>query len=298
MSKRWKAWSTAMVVSAAILVLVSTIFLWVDGDILASDTFGAKATQALTSEASRTAIAAAVVDTVLADRPIVREAVRGPAEQAISGLLGSPALSDTVSWLSTQMHRLITIGDIPGLTFKVGRVRDVLATVVSLFDEEAGARISQVGLSEEVTLLLLEDIPRLQWLLSLVPLIGTLIAIIAAVLFFCGFWRSPSRPSALLTAGLTLSLGALALMIIVPTLRPILAGAAARPVGRVLVSELFGVFAAGLQWRLGLVLAAGALALLTGLWFRAGRRFDFAWFTRSWRQIKQWAGRRGAPQVP
>jgi len=292
-SKHWKGLAAVMVVVAALLVLIATVCFWAQGDILNSHTFGTKATRALTSEASRVAIASATVDALLADRPILHALVRNPAEQAVSDLLASPLLGDSTTRLSSQLHRLVTKGDIPSMVIRVDYVREVVATVVSLFDEKAGAHISERRLSEDVKLILLEDIPQMQSYLVWTPLIGTLAILVSAALFLVGLWKSPQRSSTLLVAGSTLGLAALVLMIIIPSLDSLVTGAASRHVAKVLLAELYNVFSAGLQWRLGVVMATSVTAAAIALWLRTGSRPNFSWIGRSWRRMWRRARRPG-----
>ncbi len=294
MSKHWKGLAAVMVVVAALLVLIATVCFWAQGDILNSHTFGTKATRALTSEASRAAIASATVDALLADRPILHALVRNPAKQAVSNLLASPLLGDdSTTKLSSQLHRLVTKGDIPSMVIRMDYVREVVATVVSLFDEKAGAHISERRLNEDVNLILLEDIPQMQSYLVWAPLIGTLAILVSAALFLVGLWKSPQRSSTLLVAGSTLGLAALVLMIIIPSLDSLVTGAASRHVAKVLLAELYNVFSVGLQWRLGVVMATGATAAAIALWLQTGSRPNFSWIGRSWQRMWRRARRPG-----
>lgn len=286
MSMRWSGWVIAIVILAAVLVIVATVAFWIEGDLLSSDVFGAKASAALTSPVSRNAIAGATVDAVLQNRPIVRELVRSPAEQAIGSLLAAPVMSDAVTELSSQLHRIITVGDINGVAIRASRVRDAIAAVVSLFDRTAAESISAVALPENISLLVREDIPRLQELLRWVPLIGSIAILVAAGLYVLAFWKAPRRSKALLVAGTALCIGALIFIIVVPALRPLVSGAAQRPVGEVLLSELFGTFVVGLLWRLWIVFGCGILTIGIALWFRAGRSLSFAWFRSVWSRVR------------
>ncbi|MCA9328122.1 hypothetical protein KDA14_06345 [Candidatus Saccharibacteria bacterium] len=105
---RSKIVSFVLLVSAGLTLFLAESAYWVNHTVFNQQNFTRITTTALLEESSRDAIANAVVDKTLADRPLVKRAIGDRAESLISGLLASDASSRALSTVTTKTYGYAT----------------------------------------------------------------------------------------------------------------------------------------------------------------------------------------------
>lgn len=150
----------AVTVVAGFLLVIANSALWVNRTLFDVNTFSTIAEQSLLSESSRNALAGEVVDTVLADRPLVKNAVGDTATKLISGLLGSNQAEAGVKKVISRIHLAITSENPKNIEFDLTGIKSVIDKIIILIGKDDDAsRVNKIP--DKIAILDVNKLPKL-----------------------------------------------------------------------------------------------------------------------------------------
>lgn len=211
MSKRI---STVLLSVAVLLLLVFNVSLWAWTTVLNTDAFVNRTGEALTQEESRDAIAARIVDQLLADRPLVLSAVGDTLEGVVSGVLGSDRFRELFAALSTAIHRTLTAGGVDDITIDISRLREIMIAVLTVINPDGEAASQIANQPDEIVLFEGRDFPAMRRIADTIPWVCAISGLLAGALIAGVIAATPDRRSAIRRLGLMLVVSAIVMMIL------------------------------------------------------------------------------------
>lgn len=157
-----KLLSTIMLSLASVFLFFAQTAFWLNQTIFDKPTFTSTAQTALLEESSREAIATAVVDKALADKPVVRRVVGDRAISLLSSILGTDLSSQAVSRLIGVSYGYMTTSDRKDISIDLTAIKTPLSGAISIA-ENSGRDISvdPTSIPDEVVLVKSNDYPDL-----------------------------------------------------------------------------------------------------------------------------------------
>jgi len=176
------------VVSAALLVVLAISFFlaqsatWLNNTIFDRETFSAIGVRTVMEQQNRDAIARAVVNTTLEDRPIAERIVGDRAVGLVSGLLGSDLSQRTVSRTVDGLYGYITSPDRADVAIELGAIRQPLVAVLSLAEDGGrDLRIEPSHIPERIVLVDEDELPDVAGYIKLSVVVAGFLWVLAVV---------------------------------------------------------------------------------------------------------------------
>ncbi|TAK89145.1 hypothetical protein EPO04_03535 [Patescibacteria group bacterium] len=174
---------------ASLLLLIANSALWFNNYIFNTTNFTNVTTEALLSDSSRTALATAVVDKALQNRPVAQRAIQEPATKLVAGLLDSNVAETVVERSISRLHTIITSKDPQSIEINLVPIKDTITKVLDLAEQTTGKtvdedRFNPEDLPDTITLVDATKLPNiyvmgtvLLWLgpISLLAALGLLV---------------------------------------------------------------------------------------------------------------------------
>lgn len=253
---------TVMLVISAILLFLAQSAYWVNHSVFDQQNFSKITTGAIQEQSSRDAIATAVVDKALSDRPVLQRTVGDRAVSLISGLLGSDLSSQAISALTSKTYAYATSSDRQDIRIDLTSIKSQVGDVISLAQSK-GVNVSQPDykLPDQITLLKKSSFPDFSGLIKLMLWIGPLLWIGAIVLFALYIYLGRAEYARrVYMVGLAIVIVSLVGLFAKPFVPPPVAAAIPnidlRPIAQNLASGFLSAFAAQMWWMLGITVAA------------------------------------------
>jgi hypothetical protein len=176
--------SIVLLVCAAITLFLAQSAYWVNHSIFNQTNFTQTTTSALLSQSSRDAIATAVVDTSLSNRPIIQKVVGGKATSLVSGLLGSDFSNQAITSLTNKAYAYTTAKDRQDIAIDLTSIKTPLAAIVSVAQNN-GVNVSsgQFQIPDQIVLVQSNAFPNLSGVVKLMLWLGPLLWLGTILLF-------------------------------------------------------------------------------------------------------------------
>lgn len=130
--------SIVLLIGASVALFLAESAFWINHTIFDHTTFSNIATAELQKEDSRAAIAAEIVDSALADKPLVRQVAGGKAESLISGLLASNAGDQVIRSVIDRTYAYITSSDRADVAIELSTLHTSLGTLLNVAQKLGG----------------------------------------------------------------------------------------------------------------------------------------------------------------
>lgn len=279
LSRRWHAFgSVVLLLAAGILLFLAESAFWVNRTVFDQATFTNITTTALLSQSSRDALATAIVDKALADRPVLQRTVGDRATRLVSSLLGSDLSNQAVTALSNRTYAYVTAANRQDIKLDLTAVKAPVSKIVDLVEDSGReVNIDPNRIPDEIVLISSATFPDLsgtvQRMLWLGPLLwfGMLAAFTAYI--YIGRRDYARRVYfACLTVAIVAVIGLLLYPFVPPPVAAAVPNIELRPVVTNLTSGFLAPFKTQMWWLLGI---AAVVALLFN------QRFNFLKLVRS-----------------
>jgi hypothetical protein len=142
------------------LLLLAQSAFWVNHTLFDKETFTNTVSTTLTSESSRESISSAVVDKVLADRPVLKRTIGDRVEAFVSGILGSDLSVQAINTVVEKTYSYATSANREDVGFDLTAVKTPVAAVVA-FAEQQGREVTfdPNTIPDEVVLIESDEFP-------------------------------------------------------------------------------------------------------------------------------------------
>ena len=243
-----------LVIIGCVLLTVASVALWAALNLFNADRFGAHVAEGLQSPAATEALAAPIVDQLLADKPDLPLVVRQTAVEAVAWLLQrpgfTPILEKTAAVASTAMTT--SAQDVVGIDLAevASNVSSTVVGVISVLDPEAGANAqaaleSALAASEESGRLAIYEqgkFPQLRTLSNVAPWLGLLTGLGAIILFVVAYIQAQDRHQALKYTGVGIMVTAgLSFLLFAPVVQAAAQNNIANPTMQIVVGAVVSV---------------------------------------------------------
>jgi hypothetical protein len=221
-----------LVIIGCVLLAVASVALWATLNLFNADRFGAHVAEGLQSPQATEALAAPIVDQLLADKPDVPLPVRQVAVEAVAWLLQRPIFTPIVEKTAAVASTAMTTSaqDVVGLDLAevASNVASTVTGVISVLDEEAGANAqaaleSALAASEESGRLAIYEqgrFPQLRALSNMAPWLALLAGLGAIVLFVVAAVQAQDRHQAVKYTGIGIMVtGGLSFLLFAPVVQ-------------------------------------------------------------------------------
>lgn len=271
-AKFWRRLIITGAIASLLLVLANSAF-WVNRNIFDTNNFTKTAVASVTSDSSRNAIAAEVVDTALKDRPIIKQVAGPTATKLISSLLGSNQFSNILTAAVERLQVYLTSQTRESIVLNLGSIKSTLNSLIGLAGESNSQAATDLNnVPDEIVLVNADNIPSFYKYGLLFLWLGPISAIIALALLAYPYIRNRSQYYIIaLAQGLIVSVMGMLCLLLGPLFRPPVLANIPSANARVVVGNLYDAFIATfnsqsmtLVWA-GLVLAVVPLAVRYGL---------------------------------
>lgn len=161
--------SIILIVSASILLFFAQSARWINHQIFNQQNFTNSVLTGIQEESSRRAIAAAVVDKTLADRPLVRQYAGERLVAVTAGLLDSDLSSQALRYLTNDLYAYVTAPNRKDVAINLIAIKEPLAQIAELArNPETAEKIDSLGenIPDTVTVLRSNDVPDLSGTVS------------------------------------------------------------------------------------------------------------------------------------
>lgn len=270
----WKFW--LMSILAALLLLVANSAYWVSHNIFDTDTFTRITDQALSQESSRTAIAGAVVDRLLEQRPVLRNVLGDQAVKLISGLLDTSQAQAVMDRAISRFHIAVTSNDPQNIEIDLTRLKSVIERIVALADVEE-ANINPDEIPDTVVLLDASKIPNFYQYGVIFLWLAPLALIAGLALFAWPYLKAPRDAwSTPLKQGLVIVAVSFLGLMLGPLFKPPVLAQVTTPNARIVVENVYNAFLDTFNRQTYLLLLIGIIfCLASGLWWLNDNRHRF-----------------------
>ncbi|MFZ1301149.1 MAG: hypothetical protein WAQ27_01025 [Candidatus Microsaccharimonas sp.] len=171
-----KTISVLLILVASVSLFLAQSAYWVNHTIFNQENFTATVTEAVLLPTSRDAIASSVVDTALADKPVIKRIIGDRAEKLISSLLDSDLSNQAITRVVNMTYKYITTPDREDIKIELSGITGPISTILTLVqagDSNAAQTINSIP--DEIVLLESDAAPDLSGVVSLMLWVGPLL---------------------------------------------------------------------------------------------------------------------------
>lgn len=264
-SMSWLKKTIIMSLLAAVLLLVANSAVWVNQNIFNSENFAKTATQSITSESSRTAIAQGITDELLATTPVAKNLLGDSITSLLSGILSTDQLSDVVSTVATRSNAYLTSKNQESIEIDLSGVKGFMSQVVDVVGNFREVKLDPSKIPDQIVLVNADDVPNL-YNYSLATLwLGPIALLGSLALFAYPYVKNRKEyKTILILQGAFLSIVGLLALLIGPLFKPIVMSNIEGTSAKVVVSNLYNAFSQTYINQTGFVIGVGVVMILSG----------------------------------
>lgn len=253
--------SVVLLVGAALTLFLAQSAYWVNHTVFNQQTFSGIATTALQEESSRNAVASAVVDKALADRPVVKRLIGDRLTAFTSGLLASDISNQAMKTIVNKTYAYTTASNRDDIKIDLTTVNTALDTLIKLAQSQGGGDrlvTAQAQIPDEIVLVQSDSFPDLSGLVKTMLWLGPVLWLLslgfAALYVYIGRGEYARRVYILGSAFLVVGLLGLFIMPYIPAaLAAAMPAVELRPVAENMANGFLAPFRNQMYWLLGLV---------------------------------------------
>lgn len=248
---------------AGILFCVANSAVWVNRYIFNTENFTSVATQAITSESSRQAIAQQITNKALADYPTVRNVVDDAATKVISGVLGSDQVENVLQKAISKLQVAVTSNNQESITIDLTGPKELLTKVVDVVGERREVKVNPDNIPSEIVILDKDKIPDFYKYSVLFLWLGPLAFIGAVVLIIFPYVKHKDQYKLImLVQSGALLLASLMALLIGPLFRPPILSRVATPEARTVITNIYNAFIATFNAQTVVLVGVALLVML------------------------------------
>jgi hypothetical protein len=218
--------------------------VWAGRAFFDTKTFSNTVTNSLTSQSSRDAIAAELVNKAFEDRPIARRVIGPKLTSGVSSLLDSSIAENSIRTISDRMQSYLSASDQNQKTvaIDVTGLKTVIQTVSSLVDTSNGQTINSDKLPDTITIIDAEKVPSFYKYGKILYYLSPLSALLVIGCAFGYIKRSKNGYRRLYVVCATVAASTLTTIAMGPLFKPPVLELAKTTSTRTVVSNLYDAF--------------------------------------------------------
>lgn len=182
----FKIVSVILLILGSITLLLAQSAYWTNHNIFNQERFTQITIDSLTTESSRDAIAATIVDKSLADKPLIKQLAGERMEAFISGLLGSDISIGLMENISSRAYEYLTTENRNDISVNLSAVSSTVSVVMNLANKiqpDSQIANTQIEIPSEIVLVSSDSLPNLSGVVKLVLFLQPLLWL-TSILFF------------------------------------------------------------------------------------------------------------------
>ncbi len=258
--------SVLLLVLAAVSLFLAESSYWINHTIFNQATFSRTVTEQLLEANSRQAIATAIVDKTLEDRPLLKRAFGERATALVAGLLDTNASRQALNTVNTKAYAYITSPDREDITIDMTSVKTFTGGLLALAQSQGGGeKIEAIDnqIPEEIVLVTSDDAPDVSGLVQTMLWLGPLFWLASAASFAGYLYMHRKRYARATYVVLAVIAGVALIGLFVPPFVPApIAAAAANITLRPVISGLVESFLAPFIAQMLVLLVISAVAAI------------------------------------
>lgn len=258
------------VIIGCVLLAVANASLWITLNVLSAERFGELVAEGLQSPEATQAIAAEVVDHILADYPAVRAAAGPVAEDLIAGLLQHEILTSVIKKVATTTNLALTTDLRDVVPLEVQEIAPYIVGVVYAVDPELGEQISSQLTSGPITLLTVDELPNLATVSKMIPWIWPIAALGAVGLFALAIWRGGYQARSVVYTGIGVAITGGIMLLFIPAVRLTSTGGVETSTALIVVGSVVDALIRGYVIQNVLLIVVGLVLVIVGRNSQAG----------------------------
>ncbi len=247
----------------ALMLYIVNFGLWVNNNLVNTETFVEVTVSSLQTESSRVAVAEIIVDQLATDRPIVL-LLSQPLVDLFATILETPQFEVILFNVGELLHTRIIDGDNGAIESDLTSIEDLVRTPIRAIAPDLDALIPS-NFFDSVTIIEAGMIPDASPYVAFSRFMTIAAAVVALALVFLIVSLSHPRRFSLVVIGSAVAIPALATSWLVPGGRALTIGIAEDPNVEVLIANLYDALAVSLMSQSRLVAAGGVAIVMLGL---------------------------------
>lgn len=253
------------IAGAVLLLMLSTLSLFVSSNIYNSERFTKKTVAALTSEATREAIATEITSEVLADQSLITQRILAqPMKTIISSLLKTETFSSVFTSFTVNLHRFLVSNDFEPVTINIGSITSTIDSVVDNIKPDNELDLSEF---EEKEIVLLEDVdlPPFKTIGNALMIISPLTMLALMVGAVIAYNKASDKRDLLKYSGLVLMISGTILLLLTLTSGSLITLTIIDPERSIIMQEIYNSFISNFRSLQFAMVAFGAI--LYGIYY-------------------------------
>lgn len=259
---------------AALLLVIANSALWFNKYIFNGDNFTQITTQAIEQESSRTALATAITDKIMEDRPRLKQVIDEPVIKLTSGLLGSDLTQTALTKTVSQFQVILTAEKPEDASLDLSSIKQTLPQVIAvagnISDRDTEAATLRVeDIPDTITIVNANDVPNIYRLGVALLWIAPIAALVAVMIFIYLIYRArySRKISAIVLAvegGMLIVVGLFALAL-GSLLQPSILANVPNANMRIVVDNMYQAFIATFNSQTQVIFMIGILLIIVAL---------------------------------
>ncbi len=247
----------------ALMLYVVNMGIWVNRNIVDTETFVETTVSSLRTESSRIAVAEIIVDELAVDRPVVL-LLEDPLIELFAAILETPEFEVVLTNVGVLLHATIIDGDDGAIQSDLTSIEDLVRAPLRVIAPELDALIP-TDFFDSVAIIDADELPDASPYVAVARFTTIAAAIVALALVFLIVSLSRPRRFSLVMVGSAVTLAALSTSWLVPGGRNLSIGIADDPQVEILIGNLYDALAVSLRSQSRLVAAAGIAVIMVGI---------------------------------
>jgi hypothetical protein len=270
-----KTTTIILVFLGCLLLAVANLALWASLDIFNAERFGDKVAEGIQSPEASQALAAPIVDRLMATYPDLPALARGPAVEAVAWMLQRPLFTPVIKRSAAVAMKVMTTSaqDVVGIDIAevASNAGSTVVGVISAVNPEAAAN-AEAALDDAIAtsqdsgrLAIYEQgrTPKLRQASNLAPWLALLGGLGAIALFAVAYIRSRDQHKALTYIGVgIMATAVLGFLLLSPLVQALAQNNIANPTMQIVVGEVVSALIRGFAILSLLVFSIGGIVLL------------------------------------
>lgn len=252
------------------LVLFSNISYWLKTNIYDSETFINTTVGIIQQENVRLALATTIVEKTLEGKPVLEKFISEPAVSALSGFIGSSQFEPILEKIAGRIQFMLTSKQPAAVVVDLTAIKNFTSVVTRIADPLIDKELPNLTVPDTIVLIESGQIPSIYDRTIPFVTFGQM-ALVLALLIFAGmviFSDRRIRDRVLEIQGITLLIISIFFIMIFPSFEPVVMAQFNNPNIRLIVEEVYKVFAQTLIDQTIIVAFVGLIIAVCGLIYR------------------------------
>jgi hypothetical protein len=261
----------AMSLLASLGLIITTSAFWFNQYIFNNENFTTLATQAVTSDSSRQALATEITDRLLQNRPLLQNRASDLSVKVISGVLDS-SLAQGLTQRSISRLQVAMTSEYPeSIQLDLVPIKDIINTVASAAARFSGSTESessfdQASVPDQIVLLEANSVPNIYQMGLTLTWLGPLALVVAIILLAIPIFQTRKNKNSLMKAlgleGTVVLGGGILCLLLGPLFKPPVLAQVQNENIRIIESNLYDAFVSKFNQGSVFIFVIGVVLLL------------------------------------